>query len=252
VLGVTVLKDVAVIILFAVALTLAKDALGEGSQQSLGWTLTRELGGSVVVGLGFGAGISFFLRYVARDTPVFVLAVCFAIWRVAGAFHLEALLVALAAGFFVENLSPARGEDLIKAIERVSLPVYALFFAAAGAKVDLHVLAQLWPFALLLSATRALCVWGGTSLGARLARAEPVVGRYAWLGLISQAGVTLALSTIVARSFPGWGGEIQAVIVAMIAIHELVGPIGFQYALRRAGEVGAAARGDPARPGASP
>ena len=171
---------------------------------------------------------------------VFVLAVCFAIWQSAMVLHLETLLVALTAGFWVENFSKADGEDLIKAIERLSLPVYALFFAAAGAKVNLEVLASLWYFALLLVVTRGFCVWLGTTLGARWARAEPVVVRHAWLGFISQAGVTLALSTIVARAFPTWGVDIQAMIIAMIAIHELIGPIGFQYALSRAGEVGKA------------
>lgn len=240
VLGVTILKDVCVIILFAVALTLAKNALGAGSEESLGLTLTRELGGSVVVGIGFGIGISLFLRYIHRDTPVFILAICFAIWQVSAILHVETLLVSLSAGFWVENFSKARGEDLIKGIEKLSLPVYALFFAAAGAKVDLGALASLWPFALLLSGIRALCVWLGTKVGTSLAQAEPVVQKYAWLGFISQAGVTLALSTIVARTFPDWGGAIQAIIIAMIAIHELVGPIGFQYALKRAGEAGAA------------
>lgn len=240
VLGVTILKDVCVIVLFAVALTLAKNALGDGSEESLGLTLTRELGGSVLVGIGFGVGISLFLRYIHRETPVFILGVCFAIWQVSSVLHLETLLVSLSAGFWVENFSKARGADLIKGIERLSLPVYALFFAAAGAKVDLGALASLWPFALLLSGTRAICVWLGTKVGTSLAKAEPVVQKYGWLGFISQAGVTLALSTIVARTFPDWGGQIQAIIIAMIAIHELLGPIGFQYALKRAGEVGAA------------
>ena len=240
VLGVTILKDVCVIVLFAVALTLAKNALGDGSETSLGLTLTRELGGSVLVGIGFGAGIALFLRYINRETPVFILGICFAIWQVSTVLHLETLLVSLSAGFWVENFSKARGADLIKGIERLSLPVYALFFAAAGAKVDLGALASLWPFALLLSGTRAFCVWLGTRVGTSLAKAEPVVQKYGWLGFISQAGVTLALSTIVARTFPDWGGQIQAIIIAMIAIHELVGPIGFQYALKRAGEVGGA------------
>lgn len=239
VLGVTILKDVCVIVLFAVALTVAKDALGDGAGESLGWTLARELGGSALAGIAFGFGISLFLRFVNRDTPVFILAVCFAMWQTASVFHLETLLMALTAGFWVENFSRARGADLIRGIERLSLPVYALFFAAAGAKVNIEALATLWPFALLLSGTRAFCVWAGTGVGASLADAEPLVKRYAWLGFVSQAGVTLALATIVARTFPDWGVEIQAVIVAMIAIHELVGPIGFQYALRRAGEVGA-------------
>ncbi|MBN2196059.1 MAG: cation:proton antiporter [Polyangiaceae bacterium] len=247
VLGVTIIKDVATIVLFAVALTVAKDLLGEGGGEALGTVLTRELGGSVLVGIGFGVGLSLFMRHVARDTPVFVLALCFAIWQVATTFQLETLLIALTAGLWVENFSHARGEDLIKAIERLSLPVYALFFAAAGAKVNVPALAALWPFALLLASVRALCLWAGTRLGATLARAEPAVRRYAWLGFVSQAGVTLALSTIVAREFPTWGADVQALIVAMIAIHELIGPIGFQFALGRVGEVGAA-RQDPEEP----
>jgi Kef-type K+ transport system membrane component KefB len=240
ILGVTILKDLCVIVLFAVLLAIAKDLLGGGDKTSLGLTLLRELGGSVVVGLVFGIGISLFLRYLRRDTPVFILAICFAIWQVATAFHLESLLIALTAGFWVENVSRVKGEDLIKGIERLSLPIYALFFAAAGAKVNLQALAQLWPFALLLAGTRAISIWVGTYLGAHLAAVEPAVKRYGWLGLISQAGVTLALATIVARTFPTWGLEIQPVIIAMIAIHELLGPIGFQFALKRAGEVGAA------------
>jgi Kef-type K+ transport system membrane component KefB len=240
VLGVTIVKDVCVIILFAIALTVAKDALGDGNDGALGVTLARELGGSIIVGIGFGIGISLFLRFINRDTPVFILATCFAIWQVASIFHLETLLIALSAGFWVENFSQAKGDDLIKGIERLSLPVYALFFAAAGAKVNVDALRTLWVFAILLASVRAACIWAGTALGARLARTEPVVRRYAWFGFISQAGVTLALASIVGRTFPTWGAEIQALIIAMIAIHEFVGPIGFQFALRRAGEVGRA------------
>lgn len=241
VLGVTILKDVCVIILFAIALAVARDALGEGGGGSLALTLARELGGSILAGVGFGIGISLFLRYVDRDVPVFILALCFGISQTAAAMHLEALLIALTAGVWVENFSRAKGEKLIAGIERVSLPIYALFFATAGAKVDLGALAAMWPLALLLAGARAICVWAGTRVGATLSNVEPLVKRYAWLGFISQAGVTLALSSIVARAFPTWGAEIQVLIVAMIALHELIGPIGFQYALQKAGETGKAA-----------
>lgn len=235
VLGVTILKDVSVIVLFAVALTIARDVLGGGESSSLALTLLRELGGSVLAGVGFGIAIALFLDRIGRDTPIFILLVSFAIWQVASTFHLEALLIALAAGFWVENFADD-GERLIRGIEKVSLPVYALFFAAAGAKVDLGVLAAMWPLALLISGTRLLLIWTGTRFGTRAARAEPEVRRLAWLGFISQAGLTLALATIVGRTFPTWGADIQVIIVAMIGLHELIGPIGFQYALRRAGE----------------
>jgi hypothetical protein len=58
------------------------------------------------------------------------------------------------------------------------------------------------------------------------------------MGLISQAGVTLGIAIIIASEFPGWGVAVQTLVVAMIALHELVGPILFKAALVRAGEVG--------------
>ena len=147
-----------------------------------------------------------------------------------------------AAGFWVENFSSARGEQLIQAIERVSLPVFAVFFASAGAKVNLGALATMWPLALLLSSVRAAAIWAGIRLGTLVSRSDPVVARYTWLGFISQAGVALSLAAILGRAFPEWGDDIQILIIAMIALHELIGPIGFQHALRRAGEVGQAPR----------
>lgn len=256
VLGVVILTDLLVIIAFAVMLAVARDVLGAAGASPLGWTLTRELLGSALIGILFGVGIAAFLKRVARDTPVFVLAACFGMFEVSEALHLEPLLMALAAGLWVENFSPARGDALIRGIERVSLPVYALFFAVAGAKVDLVTFASLWPIALLIGSVRAGCIWAGARLGARLSGAEPAVQRYAWLGLISQAGVTLALASIVARAFPTWGRQIQALAIALIAMHELVGPIGFQLALRRAGEIGAqrkpAHEPEPSEPSGAP
>jgi len=55
---------------------------------------------------------------------------------------------------------------------------------------------------------------------------------------VSQAGVTLGLTILVAREFPDWGLRIQSLMVALIAIHELLGPVLFRAALARAGEIG--------------
>jgi hypothetical protein len=61
--------------------------------------------------------------------------------------------------------------------------------------------------------------------------------RWAWMGLVSQAGVTLGLATIVAAEFPAWGGQVRTLIVALTGLHVLVGPVLFKAALQRAGEV---------------
>ena len=249
VIGVTILKDVCVIVLFAIALAVARDVLGDGGGESLVWSLTRELGGSVLAGVGVGVGVSWFLEKINRDVPVFTLAVCFGVSQAASALHLEALLIALTAGFYVENFAKVDGHRLIAGVERVSLPVFALFFALAGAKVDVSKLVEFAPIATVLILSRAGLIYLGTRVGTHLAQVEPVVKRLAWTGFISQAGVTLALSAIVARSFPKWGADAEVLIIAMIAVHEIVGPILFHYGLKRSGEVGMAGKAERAEGG---
>ena len=56
--------------------------------------------------------------------------------------------------------------------------------------------------------------------------------------MISLAGVTLGLTMIVAAEYPTWGSTMQTLMVALIAIHQLIGPVLFRAALARAGEIG--------------
>jgi hypothetical protein len=58
------------------------------------------------------------------------------------------------------------------------------------------------------------------------------------MGLVSQAGVTLGLTLILATEYPSWGGRVQTLMVALIALHQLIGPVLFRAALARAGEIG--------------
>jgi hypothetical protein len=56
------------------------------------------------------------------------------------------------------------------------------------------------------------------------------------MGFLAQAGVTLGLATIVSARFPTWGGEVAAIIIAMIAVNQLIGPPLFRFSLVRSGE----------------
>lgn len=241
ILGVTVLKDVAVILLFAVALAVARTALtpGAGFEAEFFLGLSIEIGGSILAGALSGAIIAALLPRVRSQAVLFALAIAFLNAYVAQVLHLEVLLMSLVAGFFLENLSRVHGDPFVEGLEKNSLPVYAIFFALAGASIHLDALAALWPFVAGFVLLRAFAIFAGTWLGATVSGAEPAVRRYAWLGFISQAGVTLGMVVIAARSFPEWGAELQTLFVAMVAVHELTGPILLQWGLTRAGEVGA-------------
>jgi hypothetical protein len=116
--------------------------------------------------------------------------------------------------------------------------VLIVFFAAAGASLDLDALRAIGLIALGLGTVRLLLIRSGTRLGVRLGGVEPELGHLAWMGLISQAGVTLGLTMIVASEFPPWGATLQTLVLGLIALHQLVGPVLFRHALARAGEIG--------------
>ena len=118
------------------------------------------------------------------------------------------------------------------------MPVYILFFAAAGANLHLDVLLVVGGPAVLFVVVRGVGLLSGAALGARLAEAPPLVRRYAGFGLLPQAGLALALSMLFAKTFPEFGAEAAALTLGVVAINELVAPALYRYALVKSGEAG--------------
>jgi Kef-type K+ transport system membrane component KefB len=238
ILGATILKDVLVIVLFAVALSLARPLVGEaafdpGLIATVGW----EVGGALAVGAFLGWAFSVYLQWQEERGVLATLLFTYLLVLVAHQVHVELLLAAVGAGFVIENFSEA-GDQLIDAIEANALVVFAIFFALAGAALDLQTVAAFWPVALVVVMARAALTWAGARLGTGWAGSPVAVRRYGWMGLISQAGVTLGLSLLVANEFPAWGDQFVAVTTAVIIVHLLVGPVLLKTALGRAGESG--------------
>jgi len=55
---------------------------------------------------------------------------------------------------------------------------------------------------------------------------------------VTQAGVSIGLAQIAARQFPEIGMHLNTVILAIIAINQIIGPITFKLALNNVGESG--------------
>jgi Kef-type K+ transport system membrane component KefB len=239
VLGVTVIKDIFVIILFSAVLAVGRGILEP--EIPLDWAflgvVSLEILVSLCVGILLGALIFLYLRFVNAENTLFVSGVCFICAELGLAFHLEPAIIALSAGFFMENVYAQRSDRLVHAIEQGSFPVYILFFCLAGAVLNVEALKQMWPLALILVGLRILVLMGATALGARLGRASEGMRRLGWYGFVAQAGVSLGLAAMLLRAFPDWAGPLQTLIVAIIAINQLIGPIGFRYALIRSREV---------------
>lgn len=48
------------------------------------------------------------------------------------------------------------------------------------------------------------------------------------------------MALLIAAEFPTWGQSVNTLVVALVALHQLAGPVLFRAALARAGEIGRA------------
>ncbi len=199
--------------------------------------ILKEVGLSVGIGIAVGGSIILYLKYIKKELTVFILSIAFFTYQISQSYDYHPLLICLTAGFLVENFS-AQGEKLILAIERSSLPVYVVFFAISGASLDLDALKVGWLLALFCVFLRGGFKFFGTYIGAKLARDDSKVQKKSWMGFISQAGVALGMAIVVEESFPNWGGEFKTLVLAIIALNQIIGPIILQRFLVRSGEAG--------------
>jgi hypothetical protein len=255
VLDVSVVKDVAVILLFSLVLVVARPLASPGALDvGVAWTTLLRFGGSVAAGAGVGAILARASPLVTRDRRLLIVALALGLAGIAHLLHLEPLLVALTAGGVARHVRRApSGEVGLVAPLRAGpgagagagggggTPlVYLVFFALAGASVrreDIDFLRSVWPWVLLVAGLRATALRYGARWAGRSPTVIPALAQGAWLGLISQAGVALGLAAAARRAFPEWGVSLEAMIVALVGVHELAGPICFRRALRLAGEV---------------
>jgi len=251
VLGVTVVVDVLIIILFTLAIAIDEMLLLPGQAMML-----RAIGGvslnvlaALVLGAIIGKAIAIYIDRAGYDLPLFLLLFAFSVSKcafwlnhyaeeyVGVALELEPLLICMSAGFTVQNFSRT-GRDFMEGLDRFSLPIYILFFALAGASLDLQALGKTWPLAVGLALIRAGGIFGAAWLAGRLCGDPKKHGRVAGMAYLTQAGVAIGLAQLAQRQFPEIGVYLVTVVLAVITINQIVGPITFKAALELVGETG--------------
>jgi trehalose-6-phosphate synthase/Kef-type K+ transport system membrane component KefB len=239
VLAIVVLADLVALVLFSVGMQFARLALGEGADAGVNVLvrLAWEILGALAFGGLVGASFALYLRYVRREVTLILLCVCVLLSQVGRTQGFEPLLAAMAAGLVIQNVAVPQGDALKVAIQRGALPVLVVFFVATGMSLQLDALGQIGFVALALVAVRIALIRLGVKAGLKASGIDRRTGEYVWTGLISQAGITLGLASVLATEFPTWGSSLQMLLIAVIAIDELIGPALFRNGLSRAGEI---------------
>jgi len=240
-LSVVIAFDIVVLLVFSLVVELGRSLLSPDLPFGLAAleTTGMEIIGSIAAGTTLGLIVTAFLKMVGRQLILFLLVIAYGMTEFCAYFNYDALLLFVVAGFVTANVSQRGGERLLEAVSQGGRVVYVVFFALAGAHLDLPLLAELWPVALGLAGLRVAGTWLAVRAGSRIARDPEPIRRFGWMPLVSQAGVTIGMAVIIAEVFASSiGPSLRALTIAVVGINEAVGPILFKIALDRAGETG--------------
>jgi len=245
VMGVTVVKDVLVIILFAISFSVAK-ALVNGEQMGITFLLILTLELIISFALGYLVGkileIPFLLKVNSKIKGVAILLIGYGVYLFSHYIKLnsinwfdhevilEPLLIAIIASFVLTNYSKHRIE-FREILEEISPTIYIIFFTLIGASLSFQTLINVFGIALALFLLRLITMFFGGVFGVTVVKDPKKYTFIAWMPYLTQAGVALGLSTIVAEEFPVWGHEFETIIIAIIILNQLVGPPLFKWTL---------------------
>jgi Kef-type K+ transport system membrane component KefB len=239
ILASVVVADLVVILCFSIASAVAGAVIGGTldlltTARDVGW----ELFGSIAFGLAIGMLLALFLRSVKAGASLFALTICVVVAEAGPRVHLDPLIVMLAAGLWIRNAPRTDARGLMTGFESAQLPVFLVFFALAGAKLDLDTLyASIVPVGLLAVA-RVVSFFIGGKLATAVSGAPPAVQQYAWFGLVPQAGLALALALVLEKTFPTFGGPAAVIVIGVVGLNELIAPVILRAMLIRSGEAG--------------
>ena len=230
-------SDIVVVIVMTLVLALARPYLIEGSEFS--WNrlnlMTHELLGSIALGVTLGLVLAVYLRLGGKQFLLLLLILGFVATDLLSYVQFDSLLAFLVAGATVRNFS--RDSRAFRAtVFNTSGVVFVVFFGVAGAHLDLWLLRKAWSVAVSFFVVRLLASIVALWLANRAANESRVVRRWSWAPTISQAGLTLALATSLGREFPALGESLRSLVIATVAMNEVIGPILFKFALDRSGE----------------
>jgi len=238
VIGVTVLIDVLVIILFAICFSIAKAFI---NNEEIGIFFIIILLFELLLSFGIGIvtgnilKIVFSLNIRSNLKSILIIVIGYSIFLFASLIEytsseffsheiiVEPLLIAIIASFIITNYSKHRIE-FSENIEKISPVIYIIFFTLIGASLSIETLISVFGIAVAFFIIRLITMFFGGMLGVIAAKDPKEYTLIAWMPYITQAGIAIGLTTIIANAFPDWGQSFETIIIAIIVLNQLIGP----------------------------
>ena len=240
ILPVVALDDAFGIMVFGVALSLAK--MTSGMEE---FTVLRlisapliEIFGSLLLGFILGLILTYLAKRAKNRNELLIISIAFILATVgiANFFNLSPLLTAMMMGGTLVNLKQ-NAKRVFGTVNDFTPPIDLLFFTFAGMGLDIKVLATVSTLGIGYILARALGKIIGAGVGAVALKESKKIQKYLGLSLLTQGGISIGLSSIVANELPQFSESIITVILFSVLVFEIMGPIFAKIAITKAGEV---------------
>lgn len=151
--------------------------------------------------------------------------------------HFSSLLTCMMLGTIFCNICPL-SEDLMKASDKWTSPLFAIFFVVSGAELELSVFTDIAivVIGIVYIIFRSLGKYYGALISAKATKCSPEICKYLGITLLPQAGVALGMCT-TAMQLGEQGNLIRNITLFAVLIYELFGPLFTRMALTAAGEI---------------
>ncbi len=241
ILPVVALDDVFGIVVFGIALSVAKIVTYKQqlSVASMIFGPLIEIAGSVGIGFVLGLLLSWLSQKASgRDElQAVALAAIGVATGISLLLNMSPLLTCIVMGTVLVNIQQ-NSVRVFDSVNSFAAPIYILFFTLAGASLDLSILKTVGLMGIAYVLARGLGKIAGAWAGAAMVKAEPAVRKYLGLGLLPQGGISIGLMVLVRQQLPDYAVAINTIIMFSVLIYETSGPIFAKIALKKAGEIG--------------
>ncbi|MFC1617027.1 cation:proton antiporter [Candidatus Margulisiibacteriota bacterium] len=246
--GVVGLDDTIAIIIYALAINIAKMLLTHSHEIHpflIIESVSIEIFGSILLGISIGAVLLFLSRKFRDDDAKLIISLSAILLGigVAMSLGLSPILSSMALGSFLSNTNMMKNKSYFTSISKLSIPIYILFFVLVGAHLDIKILSSIGMLGILYIIFRVLGKYIGAYLGAVVSRAPKNVRKYLGICLFPQAGVAIGLAlaaqhdlVALSASYKSLGLIIINTITATTFVFQFIGPIFTKIGLQKAGE----------------
>ncbi|MCK4545548.1 cation:proton antiporter [candidate division WOR-3 bacterium] len=235
-LGIVIFKDISMLLLFPIMFIL----IGTSGSSSPVFILIE-----ILMSIGAGVLIGFIIKFsnkILKDfQSVFLFILSFIIIEVSGIFHIDLLLTAIVAGFYIRNFTDISNE-FSSNIKNLAFFVFIIFFTINGITLELSILRNstfsVFIILVLIAVFNQLGLYFGVKLNnkGKLAISEISLMKYSWPAFINKSGLSIAIAILVEQYFPSFGVEFRTFIIAMVIVTDFIGPPLFKWAIIKTGE----------------